>query len=333
MRELTSIGRNLLKVLGFLYLPVTAVLVLLHYPYDTDPSMGRLRSAAVPPAARQFYEAAYQAPAVSGENQPDTPYVELEKLNAEFAGVRPGVESFAQQYHLSDKKVLEIGSGTGSLQDIVPDYTGLDLAASVARYYHKPFVTASATDLPFADDTFDAIWTIWVLEHVPEPERAMVEMRRVLKPGGLLLFQPAWNCPAWLAQGYQVRPYSQFGLGGKLIKASVPWRQSPLFWAAALVPTRLLRLAHYRLAGENTRLHFRALEPNYQHYWMPDSDAAISLDSFEAVKWFESRGDECLNCGSDRDELFDFTKAGVVVRVRKGPGLPDHQAAAVRTRR
>ncbi len=326
LRDLAAIGRNLLKVLGFLYLPLAALLVLLHYPYDTDPSIGRPRPAAVPKEAQQFYETAYTAG--SGGGGADSSYVEVERSTAEFAQVLKGIESFARQYHLSDKKVLEVGSGTGALQDTVPDYTGLDLAASVARYYHKPFVAGSATDLPFADNTFDAIWTIWVLEHIPEPERAMMEMRRVLKPDGLLLFRPAWNVPSWLAEGYGIRPYSEFGLGGKLIKASVPWRNAPLFRAALLFPIRLLRLAHYRLAGANTRLHFRALQPNYEHYWSADSDAAISLDSFEAAMWFQSRGDECLSCGSDREELLAFAAGGVVMRVRKGPGGPDHQAAA-----
>jgi hypothetical protein len=38
------------------------------------------------------------------------------------------------------------------------------------------------------------------------------------------------------------------------------------------------------------------LTPNYDHYWMPDSDAVNQLDRYETALWFMSRGDECVNC-------------------------------------
>ncbi len=316
LRELASIGRNLIKVLGFFYAPLLTVLALLHYPYNTDPSISRPRAAVVRNDAQKFYETAYQAN--TGSTDPDSLYVQVEKEAAQFLRVRERVEGFVKHYDLSKRKVLEVGSGTGSLQDIVSDYTGLDIASNVTRYYHRPFVVASATDMPFADNTFDAIWTIWVLEHIPEPERALMEMRRVLKPGGILLLHPAWNCPTWLGQGYEVRPYRHFGLGGKIIKASIPFRKTAPLVLSSMVPIRVIRLAHYEFSGENTRLRFRALEPNYDRYWTNDSDAAVSVDSFEAMMWFRSRGDECLSCGSARHELFEFPES-LVVQIRKEP--------------
>ncbi len=139
--------------------------------------------------------------------------------------------------------MLDVGSGLGYLQDAVANYTGLDISAAVAKHYHKRFVHGTATAMPFADNTFDAAWSIWVLEHIPNPEAALSEIRRVVKPGGLLYLQPAWDCKPWAAQGYEVRPYSDFGIGGKLIKASIPLRQSEAFWVASAVPNRLLRAA------------------------------------------------------------------------------------------
>jgi ubiquinone/menaquinone biosynthesis C-methylase UbiE len=41
--------------------------------------------------------------------------------------------------------------------------------------------------MPFADATFETVVCTEVLEHVPHPESALAEMRRVLRPGGLLL--------------------------------------------------------------------------------------------------------------------------------------------------
>ena len=52
------------------------------------------------------------------------------------------------------------------------NYTGLDISPSVARFYHKKFVLGSATAMPFPDNSFDGIWSIWVFEHVPNPEQA-----------------------------------------------------------------------------------------------------------------------------------------------------------------
>lgn len=43
---------------------------------------------------------------------------------------------------------------------------------------------ADAMALPFEDGTFDLVFSFHVLEHVESPGRALVEMRRVLKPGG-----------------------------------------------------------------------------------------------------------------------------------------------------
>ncbi|MGE0336902.1 MAG: methyltransferase domain-containing protein [Gammaproteobacteria bacterium] len=54
----------------------------------------------------------------------------------------------------------------------------------------RPFanvdLVGDAAAIPFADDTFDAVYSLAVLEHVSDPVRVVSEMRRVLKPGGWL---------------------------------------------------------------------------------------------------------------------------------------------------
>ena len=63
---------------------------------------------------------------------------------------------------------------------------------------------------------------------------------------------------------------------------------------ASLMPNRLVRSAAAQFGP--TKLHYRRLVRNYEKYWFPNSDAINSIDSHEAMLWFLSRGDECLNC-------------------------------------
>jgi hypothetical protein len=62
-----------------------------------------------------------------------------------------------------------------------------------------------------------------------------------------------------------------------------------------------------------TTLRYERLRPNY---WVPDSDAVNSIDSYEDALWFLSRGDECLNCG-DPPILLPMFNAPLIIRVHK----------------
>ena len=63
------------------------------------------------------------------------------------------------------------------------DYTTTDLLSPLAD------VKADICNLPFADDSYDVILCNHVLEHIPDDKKAMQELFRVLKPGGLGIFQ------------------------------------------------------------------------------------------------------------------------------------------------
>ena len=272
-------------------------------------------------AAEAFYESVYE----STEEGGDSDYVEYARLTADHEDINGQVKKFVEQYGLSGKRVLEVGAGSGTLQDLVEDYTGLDIAASAARYFHKPFVQGSATDLPFQDNEFDAIWTVWVLEHVPTPERALNEMRRTVSNGGLIYLAPAWNCSSAAAEGYRVRPYRDLDWQGKFIKAGLPWTRSAPYQNMYIIPTRFVRSLGFRALHAATALRYRALTPNFETYWIADSDAMNSIDCYEAFLWFTSRGDVCLNC----DGLFQqsFAECGpLIIQVHK----PSHSSDLVR---
>jgi SAM-dependent methyltransferase len=174
--------------------------------------------------------------------------------------------------------------------------------------------------MPFPDDSFDGLWSIWVLEHIPNPELALREMRRVVKDGGYILLWPAWDCPTWLADGYQVRPYGDFDSVGKLVKASVGVRSTRAYRLLYRRQVQLIRSLAVKGSGEPSRLHFVRLQPNYAHFWQPDSDAAVSVGFNEVRLWFESRGDRCTNCPSEL-KMLGWTAAPdqMTIRIRKRP--------------
>ncbi len=100
-------------------------------------------------------------------------------------------------------RVVEIGAGTGvnlehyggEVQDLTlvePDpHMGARLRERLADRDASPatrLVAAPAEALPFGDDSFDTAVATLVLCTVPDPEAALAELARVLRPGGRLLF-------------------------------------------------------------------------------------------------------------------------------------------------
>lgn len=203
---------------------------------------------------------------------------------------------YDEKYFRKEKvKCLEIGSGRGALQDIVEDYTGVDYASTVESYYHKNFVNASATELPFENDTFDLIWSYAVLEHIPDPELALEEMLRVVVPGGHLILAPAWHCRPWAADGYQVRPYSDFKLKGKIYKFFIPFLDSLPVRAIGQLFPRAVAWVKVKFSKSPLKLQYKKLRANYEVFWQSDSDACNSLDPLVMIYWFESRGFKCVS--------------------------------------
>ncbi len=123
----------------------------------------------------------------------------------------------ARRYGQSGARLLEIGSGLGHLAAQLEDSFqtfGMDLnhwAVKGSRSVVNTSLleTASAQDLPFADASFNVVIIKHIVEHLPDPGKAIAEIGRVTRSGGTLilatpnlssLLKP-WKGERWI--GYQ----------------------------------------------------------------------------------------------------------------------------------
>lgn len=99
---------------------------------------------------------------------------------------------------IRDKEVLEIATGPGLLAKhtapaakrmIATDYSD-GMIAEAKKGEHSPnltFEVANAMDLPYEDNSFDAVIIANALHIVPDPEKVLQEIDRVLRPEGILI--------------------------------------------------------------------------------------------------------------------------------------------------
>jgi len=206
------------------------------------------------------------------------------------------LKQFIEEFDLTEKFCLEIGASKGVFQNIVKNYSALDISTSLAKYYQKSFFTVNDDgSYPFDENIFDAIWTIDVHEHIPDINQALFELKRVLKPGGVVYFAPAWQCRPWASEGYAVRQFSDFAIKGKLIKASIPLRDSVLWRSFFIFIKRIFYHLSFLFGKKYYKLIYKKLNANYDIFWTSDSDACNSIDPHDAILWFESNDFKCLS--------------------------------------
>ena len=110
----------------------------------------------------------------------------------------------------SGRMVLDVGCGAGvdlarfarggaivTGVDIAPAAIALARANFDQQGLTGRFEVADAEQLPFSDNTFDFVYAHGVVQYTPHPRRLVEECRRVIKPGGLALFQ-VYNRVSWL---------------------------------------------------------------------------------------------------------------------------------------
>ncbi|MBI4867590.1 MAG: class I SAM-dependent methyltransferase [Candidatus Wallbacteria bacterium] len=156
------------------------------------------------------------------------------------------------QAHADAKLGLDLGAGTAPFARALEQaWPGLRMVAVDVVADDTAHVVADAESLPFANGTADLVSAFHLLQHVPDPRRMLSEVRRVLRPGGVLLVtfpflgeagrsRDLWR---WTRLGMQ----TELGRAGFTVVADEV-RGGPLLLAASLaagIPGRLL-IAHRR---------------------------------------------------------------------------------------
>jgi len=116
--------------------------------------------------------------------------------------MRPGwrtsneqLEAMVRSHLTPESRVLDLGCGRGGVVELF--WRDVKLAAGIdpdepslteRRTRGMPVVTGRGEDLPFAGESFDLIVSLWVLEHLRDPEIVFSEVQRVLRPGGHFVF-------------------------------------------------------------------------------------------------------------------------------------------------
>jgi ubiquinone/menaquinone biosynthesis C-methylase UbiE len=113
---------------------------------------------------------------------------------------------------LQGKQLLEIGCGMGfdSLEFIKRgvNVSAIDLTQAAVDFARRHFEiegvepeflgVGDALNLPFEDNSFDAVWSNGVLHATGDTARAIAEVRRVLKPGGRAIISHFYRKPSWM---------------------------------------------------------------------------------------------------------------------------------------
>jgi len=118
-----------------------------------------------------------------------------ERVSVPEGGFNPTFQRHVAAYRLCapllpSGRVLDLGCGIGhSYRELAPRVSvGVDLDPEVLVDQDRETVHADMRRLPFGGGSFASVISVQSIEHVPDPESVLSEVRRVLEPGGRAVF-------------------------------------------------------------------------------------------------------------------------------------------------
>jgi SAM-dependent methyltransferase len=168
-------------------------------------------------------------------------------------------------------RVLDAGCGMGRFAEVCADagadVHAIDLSTAVeaasrnlGHRANLSFYQADIMNLPFADATFDAIYSLGVLHHTTDTRQAFMSLIRLLKPGGRISI--------WV---YSTKLRLMFG--GELLRVFTPRLPKPLLLKACRVAVPLYHVHRIPLLGMlTTALLPTSLNPDPEWRWLDTFD-------------------------------------------------------------
>jgi SAM-dependent methyltransferase len=118
-----------------------------------------------------------------------------ERVSSAEAGFNPTFQRHVAAYRLCAEllppgRVLDLGCGVGhSYRELAPrESVGVDLDPEALAGQARETRVADMRELPFGDGEFQSVLSVQSIEHVPDPERVLAEVARVLAGGGRAVF-------------------------------------------------------------------------------------------------------------------------------------------------
>lgn len=183
-------------------------------------------------------------------------YARLEERHWWFVGRRAIVVRVLERSLPASTGALEIldfGCGTGAFLSVLARFgrvSAVDGDESAVAFCHRRGHrdvrhVPVATPLPFADDSFDLVTALDVIEHIEEEGAALHELRRVLRPAGLLLltvpaFEVLWGDQDEISHHF--RRYTDASLRRALQAAGFVVERSSYFNTLLFAPIAALRM-------------------------------------------------------------------------------------------
>ena len=187
-----------------------------------------------------------------------------------FVGRRAILESFLEKIVQSPKskaqspRILDVGCGTGANLEMLQNFgaaEGVDVSNDALEFCRAKGLKTHkglAENLPFADESFDLVTALDVVEHLDDDVAGLREMRRVLKTGGkTLIFVPAFM---WLwgvqddVSNHRIR-YTRAEIVERLKKADFEIERATYanltFFAPILAGRTLMKLTGIKPESEN----------------------------------------------------------------------------------
>ena len=202
---------------------------------------------------------------------------------------------------LRDKRVLDAGCGMGRFAEVCAEagaeVYAVDLSTAVEAAYRNlghrgnvHFFQADIMNLPFADETFDFIYSIGVLHHTPDTRAAFLRLVPLLKPGGTIAI--------WV-YGKRLRLL----VGGEILRAATRWLPRKWLLHASKIAIPLYHIHRLPVVGTATSILLpTSKDPDPEWRW---------LDTFD---WYSPRYQWKHTC----EEVEAWFREAGLVQMRRG---------------